>query len=247
MKLKNKVAVITGGASGIGEATAWLFANEGAKIVIGDVAESKMEIADKIKETGGEALFVHCDVSDKYSVKHLMEKATDTYGKLDILVACAGIPEKHGPVHELDQDYWQKVLDINLTGVMLSNKYAIPYMLKNGKGAIVNMGSFMAHVGITNSAAYSAAKAAVVNLTRAEAVTYAKQGIRVNSVSPGTTESPALKYFTKEQIQETIDHNPMGRLGKPEEVAKAVLFLVSDDASFITGTDLHVDGGYTAQ
>ncbi|WP_018661094.1 SDR family NAD(P)-dependent oxidoreductase [Heyndrickxia acidiproducens] len=247
MLLENKVAVITGAASGIGEAAARLFSKEGAKVVIGDVAKSEITVADKINQAGGEALFVHCDVADKYSVRHLMERATDTYGKIDILVTCAGIPEKHGPVHELDLAYWQKVLDINLTGVVLSNKYAIQYMLKNGSGAIVNMGSFMAHVGVTNSAAYSAAKAAVVNLTRAEAVTYAKQGIRVNSVSPGSADTPALAYFTDDQIREAIEKNPMGRLGKPEEIANAVLFLVSDQASYITGTDLHVDGGYTAQ
>ena len=190
--LKNKVAVITGAGSGIGEATARLFVEEGAKVVIGDVADSAKAVVDDIKANGGVAIFVRCDVTNEESVQNLMETAYETFGSLDILVANAGIPEKKGPVHEMVLADWQKVIDIDLTGVVLSNKFAIQQMLKNGSGSIVNMGSILAHVGQAGSTAYSAAKAAVVNFTRSQALTYAEQGIRINSVSPGYIETPLL-------------------------------------------------------
>ncbi|MBM7679907.1 NAD(P)-dependent dehydrogenase (short-subunit alcohol dehydrogenase family) [Pullulanibacillus pueri] len=246
MMIENKIAVITGAASGIGEATAKLLAKEGAKVIIGDVAQSAEAVVEEIKAVGGEALFVRCDVTDEKSVRNLMETATASYGRLDILVANAGIPEKKGPVHEMQLDDWQKVLNIDLNGVVLANKYAIQQMLKNGFGAIVNMGSILAHVGQVNSTAYSAAKAAVVNFSRSAAVTYATQGIRINCISPGYTETPLLAKLPEETKQAMIANHPIGRLGKPEEIAEAILFLVSDKASFITGTVLHVDGGYTA-
>lgn len=247
MMLLNKVAVITGAGSGIGEATAKLFAREGAKVVIGDVAESANIVVDQIREDGGDAIFVPCDVTNESSVQNLMEKAAATYDKIDILVANAGIAEKKGPIHEAFLEDWQKLININLTGVFLANKYAIQHMLKRGYGSIVNMGSILAHVGQVNSTSYSAAKAAVVNLTRSEALTYAKQGIRVNCVSPGYVETPLLENLPQEITQAMAEKHPIGRLGKPEEIANAILFLVSDQASFVTGTVLHVDGGYTAQ
>ncbi|MBP3039972.1 SDR family oxidoreductase [Bacillaceae bacterium Marseille-Q3522] len=245
--LINKVSVITGAGSGIGEATAKLFAKEGAKVVVGDVADSASRVVEDIRKNGGDALFVHCDVTNESSVENLMESAFKSYGSLDILVANAGIPEKKGPVHEMQLGDWQKVINIDLTGVVLSNKHAIRQMLKNGHGAIVNMGSILALVGQANSTAYSAAKAAVVNFTRSQALTYAKQGIRINSVSPGYVETPLLMKLPKETTDAMVEKHPIGRLGKPEEIANAILFLVSERASFITGASLSVDGGYTIQ
>ena len=244
--LKNKVAVITGAGSGIGEATARLFVEEGVKVVIGDVADSAKAVVDDIKANGGVAIFVRCDVTNEESVQNLMETAYETFGSLDILVANAGIPEKKGPVHEMALADWQKVIDIDLTGVVLSNKFAIQQMLKNGSGSIVNMGSILAHVGQAGSTAYSAAKAAVVNFTRSQALTYAEQGIRINSVSPGYIETPLLAKLPPETTQAMLAKMPIGRLGKPEEIANAIAFLASDRASLITGASLAVDGGYTA-
>ena len=155
--------------------------------------------------------------------------------------------EKKGPVHEMALADWQKVIDIDLTGVVLSNKFAIQQMLKKGYGSIVNMGSILAHVGQAGSTAYSAAKAAVVNFTRSQALTYAEQGIRINSVSPGYVETPLLAKLPLETTKAMLAKMPIGRLGKPEEIANAIAFLVSDRASFITGASLSVDGGYTAQ
>lgn len=244
--LENKVAVITGAGSGIGEATARLFVEEGVKVVIGDVADSAKAVVDDIKANGGVAIFVRCDVTNEESVQNLMETAYETFGSLDILVANAGIPEKKGPVHEMALADWQKVIDIDLTGVVLSNKFAIQQMLKNGSGSIVNMGSILAHVGQAGSTAYSAAKAAVVNFTRSQALTYAEQGIRINSVSPGYIETPLLAKLPPETTQAMLAKMPIGRLGKPEEIANAIAFLASDRASLITGASLAVDGGYTA-
>jgi NAD(P)-dependent dehydrogenase (short-subunit alcohol dehydrogenase family) len=240
--LTNKVAVITGAGSGIGEATARVFAEEGAKVVIGDVADSARAVAESIKNNGGDAIFFHCDVTNEDSVRSLMEKAYGHFGSVDILVANAGVPEKKSPVHELELSDWQKVIDIDLTGVVITNKYAIQQMLKRGGGAIVNMGSILGLVGQTNSHAYSAAKAAVVNYTRSQALTYAQQGIRINSVSPGYIKTPLLEKLPKDVADEMIAKQPTGRLGNPGEVANAVAFLVSDKASFITGASLSVDG-----
>jgi NAD(P)-dependent dehydrogenase (short-subunit alcohol dehydrogenase family) len=241
------VAVITGAGSGIGEATARVFVREGARVIVGDMAESAKTIVDDIRKNGGEAIFVRCDVTNETSVENLMNTAFETYGRLDILVASAGIPEKKAPVHVMAIEDWQKVINTDLTGVVLSNKFAIKHMLKNEYGAIVNMGSILAHVGQANSTAYSAAKAGVVNFTRSQALTYAQQGIRINSVSPGYIETPLLAKLPKEVTDAMIEKQPIGRLGKPEEVANVVAFLVSDKASLITGASISVDGGYTAQ
>ncbi len=245
--LNGKVAVITGAGSGIGEATARLLAKEGAKVVIGDVAFSAREVVEGIKKAGGEALFVDCDVTKEDEMQNLMETTSNTFGSLDILVANAGIPEKKGPVHEMELSEWQRVIDIDLTGVVISNKYAIQQMLKRNYGSIVNMGSILALVGQAGSTAYSAAKAAVVNFTRSQALTYAKQGIRINSVCPGYIETRLLVNLPKEITTAMLDKQPIGRLGKPEEVANVIAFLVSDRASFITGSSISVDGGFTAQ
>lgn len=244
--LAGKVAVITGAGSGIGEAIARLFSAEGARVVIGDVAASAERVAADIVGRGGQAIFVQTDVTSERSVAALMQAAVDAFGRLDVLVANAGIAEQKAPVHELDLAAWQRVLDIDLTGVALCNKHAAAKMLENGSGAIINMASILGHVGQANSNAYSAAKAAVVNFTRSVALTYARQGIRANSVSPGYVDTPLLARLPRATTDAMLERQPIGRLARPEEIANVVAFLASDRASIITGACIHADGGYTA-
>lgn len=246
MELRDKVAVVTGAASGIGRAIAEVFAAEGAAVVIGDLDPGAGDVAADIDRAGGRALFERTDVTDEESVAALMAAAVAAFGGLDVLVANAGIAEKKSPVHEMALPDWQKVIDINLTGVALSNKHAIAHMVDHGGGAIVNMGSILAHVGQANSTAYSAAKAGVVNLTRSTAVTYARQGIRANAISPGYVRTPLVAGLPAEVRAGMVDKQPIGRLAEPEEIAQVALFLASGRSSFVTGTCVHADGGYTA-
>lgn len=240
---RHKVVVITGAGSGIGAATARLFAAQGAHVVVGDVDDNAHTLVSQLPCPG---LFVHTDVTQAQSVKALMDAAIDRFGRLDVLVANAGIPEQKSPIHELDLVAWQRVIDINLTGVALCNQFAIGHMLALGSGAIINMGSILAHVGQADSHAYSASKAAVVNLTRSIALTYARRGIRANCVSPGYIETPLLARLPDAVREGMLLKQPIGRLGQPEEVAQVVSFLASDGASLMTGACVNVDGGYTA-
>ncbi|MCM3146375.1 SDR family NAD(P)-dependent oxidoreductase [Brevibacillus sp. MER 51] len=247
MRLENKVAIVTGGASGIGETTVRLFAKEGAKIVIADFSPHGTELAEELKQAGFDALFVKTDVTKETEVKNMVSATVEKYGKVDILFANAGIA-KDAPGHLLSVDDWQRTIDINLTGVFLCDKYVIEQMLAQGTGgAIVNCGSIHSHAGKAGVTAYSSAKGGVKLLTQTLGLTYAKQGIRVNAVCPGYIDTPLIAGRNEALNEHLIGLHPMGRLGKPEEVAKAVLFLASDDASFVTGTSLLVDGGYTAQ
>jgi NAD(P)-dependent dehydrogenase (short-subunit alcohol dehydrogenase family) len=246
MELEGKVAVVTGAASGIGRSIAEVFAAEGAAVVIGDLAPGAQDVVAGIERTGGRALFVPTDVTDEESVAALMAAAVAGFDGLDVLVANAGIAEKKTPVHEMAMVDWQRVIDINLTGVALSNKHAIAHMVDHDGGAIVNMGSILAHVGQANSTAYSAAKAGVVNFTRSAAVTYARQGIRVNAISPGYVRTPLVEGLPENVQAGMVDKQPIGRLAEPEEIAQVALFLASERSSFVTGTCLHADGGYTA-
>jgi NAD(P)-dependent dehydrogenase (short-subunit alcohol dehydrogenase family) len=244
--LSGKTAVITGAGSGIGEAVARLFAAEGAAVVIGDVAPAAEAVAENIRNDGGRAAFVRTDVTDEASVAALMDAAVSSFGALDILVANAGIAEQKGPVHELDLAAWQKVIDIDLTGVALCNKHAAARMLENGSGSVINMASILGHVGQANSTAYSAAKAGVVNFTRSAALTYAQRNIRFNCVSPGYVNTPLVAGLPEDVRSAMLDRQPIGRLAEPEEVAQVVAFLASDRSSIITGACINADGGYTA-
>jgi NAD(P)-dependent dehydrogenase (short-subunit alcohol dehydrogenase family) len=246
MLLEGKVAVVTGAGSGIGAAIARLFAVEGAKVVLGDLAESGAALAAELAAEGFQVTFQRVDVTDESSVAGLMQAAVTKFGRLDILVANAGIPERKAPIHELDLADWRRVIDVDLTGVAICNKFAAGAMLATGGGAIVNMASILGHVGQENSNAYSAAKAAVVNLTRSVALTYARQGIRVNCVSPGYVDTPLLAKLPEATRQNMLLRQPIGRLGRPEEIAQVVAFLASDRASIITGACINADGGYTA-
>lgn len=245
-RLQDRVAVVTGGASGIGRAVALLFASEGARIAIGDCSEEAEAVVREIEQQGGEAIYVKTDVARENDVKHLMDETVTRFGKIDILVANAGI-DQISPAHETSLADWQRMIDINLTGVFLSNKYAISHMLSRQSGAIVNISSILGQVGQPDITAYAAAKGGVSNLTRSIAVTYANQGIRVNAVCPGYIETPLLRDLTEEMVQLRVRKHPMGRMGRPEEVAYACLFLASDESSFVTGINLFADGGYTAQ
>ena len=244
--LKHKVAVITGAGSGIGAAIARLFCAEGARVVLGDIADGAAQLAAELGRGGGEALFVRVDVTREASVEALMQAAVERFGRLDVLVANAGVAEQKAPIHQLDLAAWQRVIDIDLTGVALCNKFAAARMLDSGGGAIVNMASILGHVGQANSNAYAAAKAAVVNLTRAVALTYARQGIRANSVSPGYVDTPLLAQLPAATRAAMLERQPIGRLARPEEIAQVVAFLASERASIVTGACLAADGGYTA-
>ena len=248
MKLKDKVAIVTGGASGIGEATVRLFAAEGARVLIADRSALGKKLAGELVENGYDAHDCEIDVSREDEVRKVIDQVVSRFGRLDIMVANAGIAHPSSPVEDVGIEQWQQMMDINLTGVFLSNKLAIAQMRKQGSGgAIVNMASVLGHVGMTGAASYNAAKGGVVNLTRSLGVAYAKHGIRVNAVCPGFVETPLIDRATGELRARLVAAHPIGRLGQAAEVAKAVLFLASDDASFVVGTSLLVDGGYCAQ
>ncbi|MBJ6131508.1 glucose 1-dehydrogenase [Ochrobactrum sp. Q0168] len=246
MRFKGKVAIVTGGASGIGEATVLAFVREGANVVIADYADHGQQLADELAGEHQQAIFIKTDVTKTKAVQELIARTVENYGRLDIMFANAGIAAD-GPIDELDESAWQKTIDINLTGVYLCDKYAIDQMRSQGGGVIVNCGSIHSHVGKSGVTAYAAAKGGVKLLTQTLAIDYGAQNIRVNAVCPGYIDTPLLKDIPDEGKQALIALHPMGRLGRAEEVASAVLFLASDEASFITGSSLMVDGGYTAQ
>lgn len=247
MRFDGKVAIVTGGGSGIGKATVELMAREGAGVLIADYAPQGEQVAESLKEQGLKVEYLRVDVRNEEQVSGMVKKAVDLWGRLDILVANAGIGET-APADQLALADWERMININLTGVFLCAKHAVPAMRASGGGAIVNTASILGHVGFADATAYSAAKAGVVNLTRVLALSYAKERIRANSVAPGFIRTPmVLEGPVKDQLDGLAALHPLGRLGEPEEVAAAIAFLASDAASFVTGVSLLVDGGYTAQ
>lgn len=248
-RLQEKVAIITGGSSGLGRVGAELFAREGAQIVIADVADGD-EVVDAIDAAGGEATFVSCDVSDEFSVEAAVQHAVETFGGLHILYNNAGVmlSDDDGPTNT-SVDVYQKTMDINVKGTLLGCRYAIPAMLASGGGSIVNVASFVAHMGAaTPQVAYTASKGAVLAMTREIAVIYARQGIRANSLCPGPIMTPMLAKFLSDDAKRNrrLVHIPMGRFGDPTEIANGALFLASDESSWMTGQSLIIDGGITA-
>lgn len=245
--LKNKVAIITGAASGIGKATALLFAQEGAKVVVSDIdAEGGEGIVKEIKNSGGEAIFVKADTSSESDNQKLVEKTLEAFGSLDVAVNNAGIGGPLARTADYPSDGWKKVIDINLSGVFYGLKYQIPAM-KNG-GSIINVASILGQVGTANSPAYVAAKHGVVGLTKTAAIEYAKEGIRVNSTGPGYINTPLVQNNLNKQTRDLLaGMHPIGRLGESPEVAELFLWLASDKSSFVTGSYYAVDGGYLAQ
>lgn len=246
MLLENKVAIITGAGSGFGRATAELYAKEGAKIVAVDFNEETVqETVTAIQDNGGEAVAVKADVSMDEDVKNFIQTAIDTYGKIDILFNNAGIYAP-GTVEETDIDDWNHSLDVNITALFLAGKYAMPY-LKESKGNIINTASAGGIIGFPNAISYATTKGAVISFTRAMAVDYAEAGVRINAICPGTGETGMTKDLLEiDEIYEGfVSPIPMKRLGKPNDIANAALFLGSDQASYITGHALPVDGGWT--
>ena len=248
MRISDKVAIITGAASGIGRATAILFAKEGGKVVVADKNEvGGNETVDLIRSDGGQAIFDYVNVTSATDIQGMVKTTINTYGKLNILVNNAGIATRL-PVVDLSEEDWDRNIDVNLKSIYLSSKYAIPRMIENGGGSIVNIASIYGIVGGRIRAAYAASKGGVVNLTRSMALDYALHKIRVNCVCPGFVNTPLLKNIlkNKEEYQALADLHPMGRLGDMLEIALGVLYLASDESSFVTGIALPIDGGYTA-
>ncbi len=246
-RLDGKVALISGGASGIGAAHARVFAAEGARVVIGDIQEDKgQEVAADVNNNGEEAIFVRLDVTSENDWQNAVHEAVARFGKLTTLINNAGVYWPAG-VEEETRDQWQKMIEINQTGVWLGMKTAVPALRASGNAAIVNISSLYGLIGSPGSIAYHASKGAVRLMTKAAALEYVRQGIRVNSIHPGQIDTPILAGLTPEQDAEIKEATPMGRLGRPEEIAYGSLYLCSDEASYTTGTELIIDGGWFAQ
>jgi NAD(P)-dependent dehydrogenase (short-subunit alcohol dehydrogenase family) len=245
---EKKVAVITGGSFGIGRATALAFAQRGADIAIADWIENK-ETEEAIRKEGVKVLFVKCDVSRSSDVKAFIEKVISTFGRIDFAFNNAGVEGSNAPIHECTEENWDKTIGINLRGVWLCMKHEIPFMLQQGKGAIVNCASVAGLIGFPGLPAYVVSKHGIVGLTKNAGLEYAKLGIRVNAVCPGVIKTEMIDRVTgknKEVEKQYESMEPVGRMGKPEEVAEAVVWLCSDAASFITGHAMPVDGGWIA-
>ena len=248
--MKDKIILITGGTSGIGKATALKFAAAGAKVVVSGRRDSEGQaVVTEIKAAGGEAIFIKADIAIEAEVAALVAQTVATYGRIDIAFNNAGV-ELSGPITEASEADYRRVFDINVWGILASMKHEVPVMLKQGGGVIINTSSVAGQIGMAGAGIYIASKHAVDGLTKAAAIEYAKQGIRVNAVSPGAIVTDMLDRFTGGSAEATSYMNslhPIGRLGRAEEIANAVFFLASDEASFITGTALAVDGGFLAQ
>ncbi len=247
---EGKVAIVTGGASGFGQAMAELYARQGAQVVVSDITVDKgEETAQKIIDCGGEAIFVKADVSKPEDSENLVKQAVGKFGKLSVAFNNAGIGGANAPIGEYPIEDWDKVIRINLSSVFYGMHYQIPQMLKNGGGVIVNMSSILGQVGFAGSCAYVAAKHGVVGLTKNVALEYGQQGIRANAVGPGFVDTQLTHGLTanRETYDFLVEKHPMGRLGKVEEIVDLVLWLSSDRASFCNGAYYPVDGGYLAK
>lgn len=254
MRLQDKVCLVTGAGSGIGEATALLFAREGGRVAVVDKdSDSARETAESIRKEGGDALAVTADVSSSSDVGDMVSRVQSHYGRIDALVNNAGYGIAR-TVMNTSEEEWDRLIDVNLKGVFLVSKHVLEGMITRGSGVIVNVASTVSFVGITNRAAYCASKGGIASLTRAMALDHVDQGIRVNAIAPGTIDSP---YMAKNVVSQAPDQaeavmeklkarQAMGRLGRPEEVAYGILYLACDESSFCTGSILTVDGGWTA-
>jgi NAD(P)-dependent dehydrogenase (short-subunit alcohol dehydrogenase family) len=248
--VQGKVALVTGGASGIGRATAMIFAREGAKVAVADVSSGGCEeTAAMIKRAGGDAFSLGCDVSKSAEVQAMVQQVIKSYGRLDFGFNNAGVSPAGGRIGEIPEDDWDRVIAINLTGVWLCMKHELAQMVAQGGGVIINTASIMGLVGERRTGAYCAAKHGVVGITKTAALEYANKNIRVNAVCPGSTMTPMMRRGLDRDPRLEAAYkksHPLGRLGTPEEIGEAVMWMCSDEASFVTGLALPVDGGYTA-
>jgi NAD(P)-dependent dehydrogenase (short-subunit alcohol dehydrogenase family) len=250
MRLKNKVTLITGAASGIGKSTALLFAQEGAAVIVNDLDEMKgKETVREINEAGGNARFIQADVTHPESVKSMVEKTIAEFGRIDVLFNNAGI-SGIGALHEIEPEAWDRIMSINVKGVYLPSKYVVPYMMECKSGSIINMSSCVAEIGLARRASYAATKGAVLALTKSMQVDYASYNIRVNALLPGTIFTPFVENYLSTSYDdptaaiEAIKQRQLsGELGKSEDVAQAALFLASDESKFMMGSPLYIDGG----
>lgn len=244
----NKVVIVTGGGSGIGEACSMLFAQREGKVIVSDVAEDNgHKVVEAIRKNGGTAEFFKADVSDPKQVEALVKFAVDTYGALHVMVNNAGIGGEQAPTGDYPLESWNQVIAINLSGVFYGTRYAIPAMVNAGGGAIVNIASILGEVGFPNAVAYVAAKHGVVGLTKTAAQEYSAQGIRINAVGPAFIKTPLLEGLEDDMMSMLVQMHPIGRLGESPEVAELVTWLASDKASFCTGAYYPVDGGYLSR
>ena len=241
-----KVAFVTGAASGIGKAAAVAFATEGARVAVADLTEDALrQTTNAIEEAGGEVRALACDVSKPEQVEAAVARTVEIFGRIDVAFNNAGVENKATPVADIDLAEWDRILGINLRGTFTCMKHEIAQMLRQGGGVVVNTSSGAGVRGVAGGAAYAASKHAIIGLTKSAALDYAKSNIRVNAVLPGNIETPMMDRFTGGDLQKAIDLEPVGRLGRPEEIAEAVLWMCSDLGGFVTGASISVDGGWS--
>lgn len=253
-RLEDKVAVVTGAAHGIGQAAAILMAKEGAKVAVSDVFDEEGEkVVDLIVRNGGEATYWHLDVSDEKEVETTMQQVYKKYGKLNVLVNNAGIAGANAPTDQISEEEWDLVMAVNVKGVFFCTKHAIPYMRKSGLSSIVNLSSIYGIVGAPDVPPYHASKGAVREMSKTDAMIYAPEQIRVNSIHPGFIWTPMVEGYLKEsggnmdEGKKAVDAlHPIGHMGEPDDIAYGIVYLASDESKFVTGEELVIDGGYTA-
>ncbi|WP_416145936.1 SDR family NAD(P)-dependent oxidoreductase [Prosthecochloris sp. SCSIO W1101] len=254
-RVENKVAVVTGGAFGIGMAISLLLAEEGAKVAVTDIADDEgQRVAEEIERSGGIAKYWHLDTSVESDVENVFAGVADAFGTIDVLVNNAGIAGANRPTHEVTREEWEKVINVNVTGVFLCTKYVVPYMMRVGRGSIINLSSIYGLVGAADLPPYHASKGAVRLMSKNDALQYAKDNIRVNSVHPGFIWTPLVEQLAEDSpdgataFRAHLDSkHPIGHVGEPDDIAYGVLYLASEESKFITGSELVIDGGYTAQ
>ena len=246
--LQGKTALVTGAASGIGKATALLFGQYGANVMVSDIDQTPgQQVADQLKDAGINARFFRADVSDPTQCQQLVQETVDAFGSLDMACNNAGIGGEQNMTANYSLEGWQQIINVNLNSAFFCLKYELAVMIKQGAGAIVNMASILGQVGTAGSPGYVTAKHGLVGLTQTAAIEYAPQGIRINAVGPGYIDTPLLNQLSPEVRKQLISLHPIGRLGKADEVAELVVWLCSDKASFVTGSYYPVDGGYLAR
>ena len=245
-RFTGKVAFVTGAASGIGKAAAIAFAAEGARVAVADLTEDALrQTVDAIRRAGGTVLALACDVSRPEQVEAAVSRTVEAFGRLDVAFNNAGVENKATPAAQIELAEWDRILGINLRGTFTCMRHEIAQMLRQGGGVVVNTSSGAGVRGVAGGAAYAASKHAIIGLTRSAALDYARSNIRVNAVLPGNIETPMMDRFTGGDLQKAIDLEPVGRLGKPEEIAEAVLWMCSDLGGFVTGASIAVDGGWS--